>query len=148
MEMNLKHARHAVGQSAYHFVCRPKCNVSVFRSDFARMVIEDALWEVARRHKINIIEMKVMPNHVHCFAEIPSTISVSMALQYLKGGSARLFFKKCTVWHSFYSKRGTIKPHPWSPGKFYRSVGSVTSEVVERYIRDSQESWSYKEKNW
>jgi len=148
MEMNLKHTRHAVGQSAYHFVWRPKWNVNVFRDDFPRRVIEDALREVARRHKINIIELKVMPDHVHCFAEIPSTISVSMALQYLKGGSARLFFKKCTIWYAYFSKENGRKPALWSPGKFYRSVGCVTAEVVERYIRDSQESWSYKKKNW
>ena len=142
MEIDLKHAKHAVGQSAYHFVWRPKSNISVFRSDFARVVMENALLEVAAKHKINIIEMKVMPDHIHLFADVPPTVSVSKALQYLKGGSARIFFKKCTIWHSFFSKRGTIKPHLWSPGKFFRSVGCVTAEVVEKYIRDSQEGWS------
>jgi len=140
--MELKHTRHAIGQSAYHFVWRPKYNVSVFRAEFPRRVVDEAIREVAKKHKINVIELKVMPDHVHCFVEIPTTISVSMALQILKGGSARIFFKRCTVWGFFFSRDGTKKPHLWSPGKFFRSVGSVKAEVIEEYIKYSQEEWN------
>jgi putative transposase len=141
--MELNHMNHAVGQSAYHFVWRPKYNVSVFRTEFPRRVADEAIRQVAKNHKINIIELKVMPDHVHCFAEIPATISVSRALQILKGGSARIFFKKCTVWGLFFSRDGTKEAHLWSPGKFFRSVGSVKAEVIEEYIRYSQDEWNF-----
>lgn len=141
--MELKHTQHAVGQSSYHFVWRPKYNVPVFAKKYPKKVCEEAILEVAKKHGIEIIELKVLPNHVHCFAQVPPTISVSMALQILKGGSARLFFKKCTRWYAFYSNEGTQKPHLWSPGKFFRSVGSVTAEVIEQYIKYSQDEWSF-----
>ncbi len=140
--MELKHTKHAVGQSAYHFVWRPKYNVKVFLHKWPRKIADEAIREVAIKHKIEIIELKVMPDHVHCFAELPTTISVSMALQILKGGSARIIFKKCTTWYRFFSRDGTKKPHLWSPGKFFRSVGSVKAEVIEEYIKYSQEEWN------
>jgi putative transposase len=141
--MELKHTRHAVGQSAYHFVWRPKYNVKVFLKDFARKVAEQAIKKVAIKWKIKIIELKVMPDHVHCFAQVPSTLSVSMALQILKGGSSRIILSKCTKWRAFFSKDGRKQPHLWSPGKFFRSVGSVTSQVIEEYIKYSQDEWNF-----
>lgn len=140
--MELKHTKHAIGQSAYHFVWRPKYNVKVFLKEYPRRVAEQAIKEVAEQHNIHIIELRVMPNHVHCFAEVPATLSISMALQILKGGSARLFFKDCTKWKAFFSLDGQRKPHLWSPGKFFRSVGSVTAEVIEEYIKYSQDEWN------
>jgi putative transposase len=140
--MELNHTRHAVGQSAYHLVWRPKYNVKLFLHEFPRKVAELAIKEVAEKHKIKIIELKVMPDHVHCFVEIPPTISISFALQILKGGSARLIFQKCTRWRAFLSYDGKREPHLWSPGKFFRSVGTVTAEAVEKYIKYSQE-WNF-----
>ena len=145
--MELKHTQHAVGQSAYHFVWRPKYNVKVFLHPWPRKVAEDAIKEVAVRWRIEIIELRVMSDHVHCFAQLPSTISVSMALQVLKGGSARIIFKKCTGWRAFFSLDGKRKPHLWSPRKFFRSVGSVTAEVIEEYIKYSQKEWNFEFKD-
>ncbi len=70
-------------------------------------------------------------------------MSVSTALQILKGASARSFFKKCTKWKAFFALDGQRKPHLWSPGKFFRSVGSVTAEVIEEYIKYSQDEWNF-----
>lgn len=133
--------RHFVGQSAYHLVWRPKYNVSVFLHPWPRKIAQRAIAIAARKWKINIIELKVMSDHVHCFVEIPSTMSVSFALQILKGSSARAVFKKCTRWKKFF-KEGHKVAHLWSPGKFFRSVGCVSQEVVEAYIKYSQDDWN------
>jgi len=102
----------------------------------------EALHEVAQRWKIKIYQLEVMQDHVHIFVEIPTTMTVSMAFQYLKGGSARIFFKRCTIWKRYCSRFGSSEPHLWSPGKFFRSVGSVTAEVVESYIKNSND-WNF-----
>ena len=141
--MELKHTRHAVGQSAYHLVWRPKYNISVFAHHYPREICENALREAAHKWKIEIIELKVMSDHVHCFVELPTTISVSFALQVLKGYSAREILRKCTKWRAFFSRDGKRKPHLWSPGKFFRSVGAVTADVIEGYIKFSQEEWNF-----
>ena len=142
MPVELKHTTHAVGQSAYHFVWKPKYNVKVFLHPWPRKVAEEAIMQVAIKWKIQIRELKVMPGHVHCFAEIPLTMSVSFALQILKGGSARIIFQKCTRWRAFFAE-GHKVVHLWSPGKFFRSVGAVSAEIVEAYIKHSQGEWNF-----
>ena len=133
--------KHSVGQSAYHFVWKPKYNKKVFEHPWPRKVVEEALIEVAKKWNIQIYEMEVMQDHVHIFVEVPPTITISFCLQILKGGSARIFFKKCTRWKAYF-KYGHKKAHLWSPGKFFRSVGNVTAEVVESYIKNSNK-WEF-----
>ena len=90
--VEIKHHKHSIGQSAYHFVWRPKYNISVFRERCCCTYITRVLRVVAEKWKIRVIEMEVMPNHIHLFVEIPPTISVSYAFQVIKGESASLFF--------------------------------------------------------
>ena len=139
--VELERHKHSIGQSAYHFVWRPKYNFKVFRHPYPRMVCVEALKTVAKKWKIKIYEMEVMQDHVHVFAEVPPTMTVSFALQILKGGSARIFFKRCRIWRLFFLERG-LKLHLWSPGKFFRSVGCVTAEVVHSYIKYSNK-WEF-----
>lgn len=136
----IKH-KHAIGQSAYHLVWRPKYNKKAFRHPYPREIISRALRMVAEKWKIGIYEMEVMEDHVHLFVELPPTMPVSFSLQILKGGSAKIFFERCNIWRDIASRRKG-KRHLWSPGKFFRSVGCVTAEVVENYIRHSN-NWEF-----
>ena len=89
--------------------------------------------EVAKRHKIEIIELSVMPDHVHTIVGIPPTMSVSKALQILKGASSRELFKRKPHFRCRYHTG-----HFWSPGKFYRSIGDADTETVIQYVRDQR----------
>jgi putative transposase len=139
--VEIKHHKHSIGQIAYHFVWRPKYNISVFREKQYHDYMINALMAVAAKWNIEIHEIEVMPNHIHLFAELQPTISVSFALQVLKGGSASLFFKRFPSWQRYF-KKGHKEAHLWSPGKFFRSIGSVTMQAVENYIRNSN-SWDF-----
>lgn len=101
-----------------------------------RQLIEVAIRRVAARHAIEIIELRVLDDHVHCFVHIPPTISVSSCIQLLKGGSSHLI----RTWNSSWMKQYKAL---WSRGYFYRSVGAVTGAVVENYIKNSQGKHAY-----
>ncbi len=139
----LIHTRHSVGQSAYHFVWRPKYNVKVFAHPWVRSICEDAFKEVAQSYNFVIYEMNVQPDHIHLFVEVPSTISVSKTMQLFKGISARRIFQKCTKWKKFFTYDGQKPARLWSPGKFFRSVGCVKADVIANYIANSQEKWDF-----
>jgi len=79
-----------------------------------------------------------MPDHVHLFVEVPSTISVSKALQLFKGISSYKLFRQ-HPWLRNHFRKG----HFWSPGKFFRSVGNVTAETIQHYISQSQGNWNF-----
>jgi putative transposase len=139
--VEIKYHKHSIGQLSFHFVWRPKYNTAVFSVPEKRDYMIRALRVVAERWNIQIYEMEVMVDHIHMFVEIPPTSSVSFAFQVLKGGTAKLFFKRFPEWRSYFIK-GHKKAHLWSPGKFFRSVGSVTAEAVQGYIKHSN-NWDF-----
>ncbi len=133
MEFNLKHAKHSVGQNAYHLVWKTKYSAAVFNSLAYRKVCEGAIRQVAINYGFQIYELQVMPDHVHLFVELPITTTVSKALQLFKGISSRMLRRQFSYLREFKCL--------WSPGKFFRSVGNVTSEVIQNYIKYSQGSY-------
>ena len=105
----------------------------MLRKQENKNLCEEILEEVAKRHKIKIEELSVMPDHIHTLVGIPPTMSVSKALHLLKGASAHELFKRKPNFRKRYPKG-----HFWSPGKFYRSVGDADLETVTKYVQDQR----------
>jgi putative transposase len=105
----------------------------MFRGKGNKKLCEDILHEVAQRHNIGIVELSVMPDHVHIVVQLPPTMSVSKALQLLKGASSYELFRRQPLFRYRYS-RGSF----WSPGKFYRSVGGTDAVTVLEYVRNQR----------
>ena len=77
--------------------------------------------------------MEIVDDHVHLFLEFRPSYSLSRVVQFLKGGSSYRMFKL----HPELKKRywgGSL----WSSGKFFRSVGNVTADTIQHYIKESQ----------
>lgn len=53
----------------------------------------DALKNVAERHRIFVKELGIMPNYVYMVVFLPPEISVSKAINLLKGASSYELFK-------------------------------------------------------
>ncbi len=128
--MELTSNGHAYGQSAYHFVFVPKYRVPVFRDPDIKGACEHIIRRIALEHKFKIHALQIEHDHVYLFVNIPHTYSVSYAIQLLKGTSSRFIRQQCP--------RLMHYKHFWSCGKFYRSVGNVTGDVIKHYIIESQ----------
>ena len=131
--MELISGSHSVGQNLYHLEWCPKYRYNMFRQEENKKLCEDILYEVATRHNIGIMELNVMPDHIHTVVKLPVTMSVAKALQLLKGASSYELFKRQPRFRLRYS-RGNF----WSPGKFYRSVGDTDMETVLQYVRNQR----------
>jgi len=134
---NLRHRPHSVGQNAFHLVWKPKYASNFLRFEAVNKVCIGSIRLVALQYKMEIYELQVMPDHIHLFVELPPTISVSKALQLFKGISSRILRRR----FKFLTKIPMI----WSRGKFFRSVGNVSFETIQRYIRESQGEWKFAE---
>ncbi len=128
--MELVSGSHRVGQSVYHLEWCPKYRYKMFNKEKNKKLCEVILGEVAERHGIRIVEMAVMPDHLHLIVEIPPTMSISRAFQLLKGASAYELFRRQPKFRLRYP-RG----HFWSPGKFYRTVGDADAETTINYVK-------------
>jgi len=126
---NLTRSSHAVGQNCFHFTWSPKYRYPVFRFPNYVKEMDQIIHEVAKKHDIIIHELCIESDHIHCFASFSSNISISKVLQLIKGGSSYVFRKK----HIAMRKYKAL----WSRGKFYRSVGSITVDAVNKYIKDT-----------
>jgi len=136
--MELKAINHGYGQNTYHLVFVPKYRWPVFNNEAVKLECKKAFYSTAYRYGFNIHCLKIMYDHIHLFVEFNPSHSISKVIQLFKGYSAFKILKKFS-WVRKWYKRG----HFWSAGKFYRSVGNVTIDTIEHYIKQSQGSWDF-----
>jgi len=125
----LDRTSHAAGQNCFHFTWAPKYRYPVFRFPNYVEEMDVILRGIAHRHNIIIHELCIEADHIHCFASFAPTLCISKVLGLLKGASSYAFRKR----HIAMRKYKAL----WSKGKFYRSVGSITADAVNKYINDT-----------
>ena len=129
--MKLVSESHSIGQSLYHLEWCPKYRYNMFKKEENKKLCEKILRNVAERHGIEIVEMCVMPDHLHLIVRIPPIMSISEAFHLLKGASSHELFREKPNFRKRYPKG-----HFWSSGKFYRTVGDVDAETTINYVRN------------
>ena len=122
---------HSIAWSTWHFEWCTKYRYKVFRQDYIKNYCLTALYESAKRNKIEILEIEVDVDHVHLMVSIPTTMSPSKAIGLLKGFSSKIIFKLIPKLRLRYPNG-----HLWSRGKFMASVGHITLENVKKYLED------------
>ena len=122
---------HYVGISMWHFEWCSKYRYKMFAKFEYKNLATACIRRAASENKIKILEIEVMPEHVHVVAGLPGTLSPSMALQLLKGRSAFLFFRMHEK-----SRMRYPRGHLWSRGKFWASLGFIQIEKAREYVRN------------
>jgi putative transposase len=118
-------------QLVYHLEWVSKYRYKIFRKERYRYDYDTILRIIAQRHHFEVLELDVMSDHVYMVVAVPPSISLSKALQLLKGGSSYEFFHLHPEFRLRY-KTG----HLLSPGKFCRSVGDVDLETTKNYVKE------------
>jgi putative transposase len=123
---------HSVGQNWYHVVLVTQRRRRLFQWKETNTIAHQAIDLVCKNHNISIFTKEVMNDHVHLFVSCPPEFSIRKLLQVLKGGTS---FEIRKNYPSLY-KYSSI----WSKGGMYRSLGSVSADIVRRYI-DTSNVW-------
>lgn len=124
---------HCVGLNEYHMEWCPKYRFECMKNPHINKEVERIILHVAQTHNIVVKSIAVGFDYVHLHVALPFVLSPSLALLYLKGGSAYLIFRRFPNFRKRYPK-GSF----WSPGKFVRSISDVTAVVVDDYIMEQQ----------
>ena len=117
----------------YHIVFCTKYRYRVLCGDIAARCRE-IIREVCSANYIDIISVNIGPDHVHMLISVPPHISISKAVQYIKGKSSRKLqqeFEKL--------KKRYWGQHMWARGYFAVTTGALNSEDVQRYIERQEE---------
>jgi putative transposase len=91
----------------------------------------ELLRETAQAHEIAIHAGSVNRDHVHMLLSIPPSLSVSRAVQYLKGRSSHKLLGEFGILRKRYWGQ-----HLWARGYWVASSGNVTDEVWTEYIKN------------
>jgi putative transposase len=129
---NIKHGvgKHGVGYNQHHLEWCPKYRHDAMQTVQIAEEMRQILLQIASDKGIIVHKLVVDSDHVHLFVSLPLWMSVSLALQYLKGISAYKIFRSHPEFREELFRKGSF----WSPGHFSRSVSNVTAATVERYI--------------
>ena len=131
---NFAHGAHSIGVSEYHLEWVTKYRYETLLKESHYVDCENALKNAAKRHGIFVKELGVMPDHVHMVVFLSPEMSVSKAVNLLKGSSSHDLFNLHPKFRLQY-QRG----HFWGRGYFYRSVSNVDDETVSRYVREDND---------
>jgi putative transposase len=127
-----KHYKHSVGHNFKHVQITPKYRYSMMRKEKLKVFCKVSIEEACKNHRIDIVILKVMPDHVHMIVDCPRTMCDSKLVQIIKGLSAYLLFRICPNLRKRYPNG-----HFWNGGYFCCSVGAEF-DAVFAYI-DQQE---------
>lgn len=129
---NYKHYQNSVGNNLKHVQITTKYRYAMMRKEFLKVYCKVSIEEACKRHKIEIVILKIIDNHVHMIVDCPRTFSDSYLLQIIKGLSSFIIFRLCPTLRKRYPN-GEF----WNDGYFCCSVGADFDRVFS-YI-ESQE---------
>ena len=131
--MNYKSNNNIVYSCKYHVVWRPKYRRKVLIDERAER-LKELIRQVCSETNAEIIEMEVMPDHVHLLVEIDPQFGIHKLVKTIKG-------KTSFVLRNEFPELKTKLPTLWTNSYFVSTVGSDTAiEDIKKYIASQKTS--------
>lgn len=122
--------RHGVYRCLYHVIFSPKFRRKIF-VDGIDSKLKLYFSGTAEKLGFDIVEMEVMPDHVHLLLNVSPELGIVKAVRRLKGESAK------RLREDFPHLKSRL-PCIWTGSKFIATVGSVSLDVVKQYIENQK----------
>ena len=114
----------------YHIIFCPKFRRKVLTPPI-RERLKEVVLSLQEANNFIVLEMEVMPDHVHLLLDIDPTIGVQTVVSRIKGRTSNVLNRE-------FPELQTRLPTLWTRSKFIATVGSVSLEVVKQYIEDQK----------
>jgi len=125
-----KQTRHATYNINYHLVWCPKFRRPVLDGAVGARLAE-LLPEHIRELDGEVLDLVVMPDHVHLFASFPPTLAISQIMHRLKGATSHQLRKE------FPHLRSRL-PSLWTRSYYVGTAGHVSAAAIKRYIDEQK----------
>ena len=133
MKLELVRSSHSVGRNLWVFEWCTKYRYKMMRKLGNRNLVAACIRQAAHRHGIKIIELSVLPDHIHMVALLPKGMDDIEAAKLMKGASARKLFEVKERFTLRYPRR-----HFWSRGYFSHTVGVTDLQTQVDYVRNQE----------
>ena len=125
-----KVSHHWVYSCQYHAIFCPKYRRKVL-IDGVDERLKELVYEKQSEYGYEVLEIEVMPDHVHMLLDVNPQFGIGKVIGQIKGYTA----------HTLRAEFPWLKsrlPSLWTRSKFVSTVGSVSLEVVKKYIEDQK----------
>ena len=128
--MNYKCNNNIAYLCKYHVVWCSKYRRKVLVEEVEQR-LKELIVGVASELRVDIIEMEIMPDHVHLLLEVDPQFGIHRAVKNIKGKTSRILRAE------FISLR-TRLPSLWTNSYFVATVGGAPLEVFKQYIESQK----------
>ena len=119
----------AVYEINYHIVWCPKYRKPALIGEVKKF-LEDQIKTIAETKDWGIIELEVMPDHIHLFISAPPFEAPTNIVKILKGVTAKRLFEKFPE----LKEKEFWEGHVWSPSYYIGTAGHISAETIKKYI--------------
>lgn len=130
--MSYKSNNNIVYSCKYHVVFCPKYRRKVLVGD-VKSRLKELIQQICADHHIDLLEMEVMPDHVHLLLEVDPQYGIHKAVKTIKGITSRIL-------RSEFTHLTTKIPTLWTNSYFVSTVGGAPLSIVKQYIESQKTS--------
>ncbi|MFI7128855.1 IS200/IS605 family transposase [Nonomuraea sp. NPDC050153] len=130
MAVTLRTNSNIAFQCAFHVVWCPKYRRRVLGGQIETR-LKELIREVITEKQAWLIELEVMPDHVHLLVEVDPQYGIHRLVKAIKGRSSRVLRQE---FPSLTSKLPTL----WTNSYFVATVGGAPLDVVKRYVENQK----------
>lgn len=128
--MEYKSNNNVVYSCKYHVVWCPKYRRKVLKNGID-MRLKELIQETCVEINADIIEMEIMPDHVHLLLEVDPQYGIHKAVKLIKGKTSRILRQE------FPELRSRL-PTLWTNSYFVSTVGGAPLAIIKQYIENQK----------
>ena len=127
-----KHYSTSVGNNLKTIQITTKYRYKMMGKDEIKTYCKVAIEEACKKHKIEIVIIKVLEEHSHLIVDCPRTMSDAKLMQIIKGLSSYILFRLCPQLRKRYPKG-----HFWNKGYFCQGCGTDFERALS-YVQNQE----------
>lgn len=93
--------------------------------------LKELILEACENIEVDIIEMEIMPDHVHLLIEVNPQYGINKAVRHIKGYTSHAL-------RTEFPKLKSRLPTLWTNSYFVSTVGGAPLEEIKKYIENQK----------
>ena len=130
--MKYKSNHNVVYSCKYHIVWCPKYRRKVLVGTVA-VRLKELISSMSQEFQVELIDLEVMPDHVHLLVDIAPQLGVHNFIKRIKGRTSRILRQE-------FPHLTTKLPTLWTNSYFVSTVGGAPLAIVKQYIESQKTS--------
>jgi len=130
--MEYKSSNNVVYSCKYHVIWCPKYRRKVLVGAISER-LKELIYQKSSEIKADIIELEIMPDHVHLLIEVNPQFGINRAVRSIKGFTSYTLRKE-------FRELTTRLPTLWTNSYFVSTVGGAPLVIIKQYIENQKTS--------